>query len=183
MKKQINLIPREMSVPGKTVTISKIINKISTIGTIVLIFIAIVLISVLVFFNLEYKKSTTNVENLKSRIVELERSEQKLILAKDKLAKISYIKKLNSVDTELTNFQDFKLSITASSAAKFTEISITPEKTETSLTFTDSANLGAALEVVSKLLEHDGKDYKNIILSSLGFSPNTGYLVSLIFKN
>lgn len=177
-KKQINLIPPEMAVPAKAVNLARILNKVSTIGALALIVVVVVLISALVYYNIEYRKSVTNVNSLKTKIVELERSEQKLILAKDKLSKIAYIKKIDSVDDELISFMEFKSLISSPSGSAFTEISIDPVKTETSLTFLDSLNLGNALKSLSTLV-----NYKRIILSSLGYNSSSGFLVSLIFDN
>ena len=174
--KQINLIPAEMTVPARVVKFAKLLNKISIIGSILLIIMIITAISGLVYYNLSYKNSVVNVDILKKKVADLEKSEQKLVLAKDKLSKIAYIKSINSVDDELTNFQNFKDSISSSSNTTFTEISIDPVKTETSLVFNNSNDLSSALETLQKTTK-----YKSIILSSLGFNLSSGYLISLIF--
>ena len=177
IKRQINLIPSEMTVPTRIVNLSKLIYKVSIIGTIALILIVITLISSLVYFNIQYRNSIANTNILKTKIADLEKSEQKLVLAKDKLSKIVYIKSINSVDNELINFQDFKNSISNSSGTTFTEISIDPIKTETSLVFQNTEDLSNTLGMIQKLTK-----YKSIILSSLGFNLSSGYLISLVFR-
>lgn len=177
IKRQINLIPSEMTVPTRIVNLSKLIYKVSIIGTIALILIVITLISSLVYFNIQYRNSIANTNILKTKITDLEKSEQKLVLAKDKLSKIVYIKSINSVDNELINFQDFKNSISGSSGTTFTEISIDPIKTETSLVFQNTEDLSNTLGMIQKLTK-----YKSIILSSLGFNLSSGYLISLVFR-
>lgn len=176
--KTINLIPSEMTVPTKTVKLVKVLNKISTIGAIILILLISILISGLVYFNIEYKKSVSNTNVLKDRIITLEKSEQKLILAKDKLSKITYIKSIDVVDDELTNFIELKSLVSSPSASTFTEISIDPVKTELSLSFPESLSLSSAIKSLSAL-----NKYKRIILSSLGYSKSSGFLISLIFEN
>ena len=178
MKKQINLIPVEMTVPTKTVKLVKILNKISIIGAIFLILIILIFISGLIYYNIEYKKSVSNVNTLKDKIITLEKSEQKLILAKDKLSKIAYIKSIDAVDDELTNFIELKSLVSSPSASTFTEISIDPKKTELSLTFPNSLDLSGALKSLPTLTK-----YKRIVLSSLGYSKNSGFLVSLILED
>ncbi|MEK7100394.1 MAG: hypothetical protein AAB872_01125 [Patescibacteria group bacterium] len=177
IKRQINLIPSEMTVPTRIVNLSKLIYKVSIIGTIALILIVITLISSLVYFNIQYRNSIANTNILKTKIADLEKSEQKLVLAKDKLSKIVYIKSINSVDNELINFQDFKNSISSPSGITFTEISIDPIKTETSLVFQNTEDLSNTLGIIQKLTK-----YKSIILSSLGFNLSSGYLISLVFR-
>lgn len=179
MKRQINLIPEEMSVPAKVVTLAKTLNKISTVGTILLILTIIGLIAGMVYFNVERGKTTTNIASLKQQIVDLERSEQKLILAKDKLSKIAYIKNSDSIDTELSNFIEFENSVSgASSAISFTEINIDPTKTEVSFAASDSGSLSSTLEKISTLAK-----YKKIVMTSLGFNATSGYVVSLVFND
>ena len=175
--KTINLIPTEMTVPARVVRLVKLLNKISVIGSILLITLIIVTISALIYYNINYKKSVANVEVLKTKIADLEKSEQKLVLAKDKLSKIVYIKSINSVDNELINFQDFKDSMSSSSGTAFTEISIDPIKTETSLVFQNTEELSNTLAMIQKLTK-----YKSVILSSLGFNLSSGYLISLVFR-
>lgn len=167
-----------MTVPTKTVKIVKLLNKISIIGTIVLILLVVVLISGLVYFNIEYKKSVSNTNILKDKIITLEKSEQKLILAKDKLSKIAYIKKIDSVDDELTSFIELKSLVSSPSASTSTEVTINPVKTELSLTFPDSLTLGNTLQLLPTL-----NKYKRIVLSSLGYSKSSGFLISLILEN
>jgi hypothetical protein len=178
MKKQINLIPLEMTVPSKSVHLAKTINKISTFSAVILIFLILVSIGAFVYYNVQGQKTTASINSLKQKIVELEKSEQKLILAKDKISKISYIKSLDSVDDELVNFKDFEQSINSASSSAFTEVSIDADKTETSLIFPNSESLTVALQNVSNL-----KQYKKVILTSLGFNSNSGYLLNLIFQN
>lgn len=178
MKRQINLIPSEMTVPAKIVSLSKLLYKVSTISTIVLLLILVVLISTLVYFNFQYKNSVSNINTLKIKITDLEKSEQKLVLAKDKLSKIAYIKSINSVDDELTNFFDFKNSIASLPDLTFSETNIGTAKTETALSFQNAETLSLVLSTLTNLTK-----YKNIILSSLGFNATSGYSISLLFNN
>lgn len=174
--KQINLIPNEMTVPAKAVRLSSLLYKISMIGVIILVLSVTLLISGLVYYNIQYKQVTSNLTTLRSQIVALEKNEQKLILAKDRLSKILAIKKIDSVDDELTNFETFESFISSNSA--FTDISIDSNKTETSLSFKNSSELVTALNFISSL-----KEYKKVVLSSLNYGVNSGYLISLIFNN
>ncbi|EKE05790.1 MAG: hypothetical protein ACD_19C00176G0012 [uncultured bacterium] len=178
-KKQINLISQEMTVPTKIVVLAKVLNKISIIGTIFLILAAIGLISGLLYFNSQYKKTISNIDSLKVKITDLEESEQKLILAKNKLSKIAYIRSINSIDNELDNYNALKNQILINSVSFDTaEVIFDPNKTETSFKFSDTTNLSNALTTLSKF-----DKYKKIILTSLGYNTTSGYLINLIFSN
>lgn len=168
-----------MTVPAKVVSLAKTLNKISIVGTVLLIVAILGLISALVYYNVEYKKTNDNVTSLKKQIVDLEKNEQKLILAKDKLSKISSIKKMDSVDSELEKFTKIQSSISTSSGSNFSEVTVDPNKIETSLVFPDTTSLKNALEHLSD--EKNG--FKKVVLSSLGYNPATGYVLSLILTD
>ena len=182
-KKPINLIPSDMVVPAKTLRLAATLNKISTIGTILLVTIILGLISGLFYYNFQYKKTLSNIESLKSKVQSLERSEQKLVLAKDRLTKIAAVKKLDSVDDELKSFKNFESLVLTNPGSIFTEISIDSDKTETSIVSATSSSLSNVMKSLNDLSENKLTNYKHIIMSSLGFNSSSGYLVSLIFKN
>ena len=177
MKKQINLIPSELSVPTKFVNLGNNLTKLTTLGGIILTVLVLGLVLGLVFLNLEYKKSISNVDTLKSQIVDLERNEQRLVLAKDKLSKVSTVLKIDAVDDELLAFQNFESFLSGAPGSSFSEITMSPDKTDTSLAFSDSNSLSTLLSSLSGLAE-----YKQIVLSAFGFNSTSGYLVSLMFR-
>lgn len=178
-KKQINLIPSELTVTPSAVKLTRILNKISTIGVIMLIFAVLVLISTLVYFDFKYKAITADVDSLKSKILVLEKSEQKLVLAKDRISKIMTIQKIDSVDTEIENFRDFQNIIpSVASGSALTEVNIDPIKTVASMKFENSDTLRTTLSSISKLSK-----YKKVVLSSLGYSTNGGFIVDLLFND
>lgn len=177
IKKQINLIPIEMTVPAKSVNLVKTINKISTVSTLILVVLLLIFVGSFIYLKIESKKTAVSVSTLKAKIIDLEKNEQKLILAKDKISKISYIQSINSVDNEITDFRNFEESLSEASDSSFVEVSIDSDKTESSLAFSNSINLNKALIAVSNL-----KQYKKVILSSLGFNSNSGYLLNLVFE-
>lgn len=176
--KQINLIPTEMAVPAKTVTISKSLNKISTIGATFLLVMVLASISILVYYNMQYKKIVYDTDILKDKIGILERSEQKLVLAKDKLAKITQIKKADFVDDELSSFENFEQQILAMDESALSETDISPLKIKTSLSFKTSSYLTSSLEFLSKFPK-----FKRIILTSLNYNPSAGFLVDITLED
>lgn len=177
INKKINLIPTEMAVPTRALNLAATLNKISVFGAVAVILAALSLIAGLVYYNLQYKKSASNVESLKNKIVQLQKNEQKLILAKDKLSKISYIRSLDSVDAELTNYKAFQNLVMADSNSNISEVSIGPNKIETTVTLKDTLALTNVLSTITTL-----PNYKKIVLSSLAYSSATGYLINLVFN-
>lgn len=175
MEKRINLIPNEMAVPPKTVKVVKIITKISTFGAILLFMLVISAISIFLYFKIEHDKRAMAVETLKTKITDLEKNEQRLILAKDRLAKIESIKKSPSIEKDLDNFQEVSALISSVPESALLEVNIQTSKTEFAVTSLNSNSLASFLEPVSKL-----SIFKNLVLTSLGFSQTTGFTSDII---
>ena len=167
-----------MIVPAKSVKLYKSLTKFSMFGTVFLSILAVASIVGFIFLKIQYSQIANNINILKKRIVELEKNEQKLILAKDKLSKIEYILSLDAIDVELSDFKDFQNSISSESGILFSDISIDPQKTEVALSIKDTNQLSSVLKNIGLYAKKS-----SVILSSLGFNSNSGYLVALIFKD
>lgn len=178
MEKRINLIPLEMAVPARAVKLAKLLNKFSVVGAILLIISVVVVISLLVFYSFELKNTNSKVSQLKSRVVELEKNEQKLYLAKDRIEKITEVRKLQAVDDELLKFEELTKNIALYPDTSYSEISINPTKSELTLLSKTSVSFSDVLKLILGLT-----GYKNMILSSLGFTPASGYTSNFIFNN
>lgn len=178
MNKKINFISSDMAVPAKSLKLVKVLNKLSIVGAVILVLSIIVAISGFIFFTISFKKVDASVASLKNDISSLEKSEQKLILVKDKLNKIAYIRSLPSADNDISEFQKLNEIISVSSDSAFTGVNIGSNKTELSLASKDSTSLSLVLDSISNL-----KNYVKITLSSLGYNPTSGFLSSLIFES
>lgn len=177
MEKRINLIPTEMAVPARAVKLAKIINKFSIVATILLILASVILGSLFFYYSLERTKINNNTQSLISRISSLQVSEQKLVLAKDRLAKIKVVRDSKSVNNEILRYQEFSNIISNASGSAITEAVLTSKGTDASIILQNSTSLSEVLSPLSKLT-----NYKKIILSSLGFNPNTGFLANILLQ-
>jgi hypothetical protein len=178
MEKRINLIPLEMAVPARAVKLAKLLNKLSVVGIVVFIVSVVTVISLLVFYSFELKNVTIATNQLKSRVVELEKNEQKLYLAKNRIEKIAEVRKLQSVAQELVKFQGLTRNMALYPDSTYSEIIISPAKSELTVFSKSSIALSEVLKLITDLV-----GYKNIVLSSLGFSPTSGYTSSFVFNN
>lgn len=167
-----------MAVPARSVSFAKGLNKLSFVGVILLSLLIIITISLFLFYSAEFKKVNAIVASLKDQVLLLEKSEQKLILIKDKLGKINYVKSLPSSENNINQFKKLNEIVSLSSDSAFTEIDIGSVKTEVSLFSKDSTALSSVLSSFVEI-----KDYIKITLSSLGFSPLSGFSSSLIFES
>lgn len=178
LNKTINFIPTDMAIPVKSVKFAKLLNKLSIVGVLLLILSVISAIVLFIFFSSDLKKTNAAVIALKNEISSLEKSEQKLILVKDKLDKISFVKSLSSAENDINQFKSINDIVLSASNSSLTEISIGSSKTEISFSTPDSSSLALILGSFTNL-----KDYAKITLSSLGFNSQSGFLSSLIFES
>lgn len=176
--KKINLVPADLRVSPKTLKYASFLYKISTVLAIFLIMAAIGLAGAFLYFSSRVKTITQEVDNLKQEVVSLEGSEQKLILTKDRLARINEIKALSSAEEGLTKFQEIKNYIASSDEARIADVSINKDKVEGSVFSKSSSTLGSFLASVA-----NSNIFKSVVLSSLGYNKVSGYAVGLLFSS
>lgn len=178
MVKTINLIPIEMAVPPKAVKISKILTKISTAGIILFILSLIGIAASFYYFNNKYQTVTSDYVRLKNNVLALEDSEQKLVLAKDRLAKISEIKKLNVLGPEVEKTKHVLDALLQNAESSVSDISIEPQKVELTFVSKTPSSLGDVLRSLTTL-----GLYRNIVITSITYSATSGYSSSMILNN
>ncbi|HCR35762.1 hypothetical protein A2130_00565 [Candidatus Woesebacteria bacterium GWC2_33_12] len=178
INKKINLIPSDLIVPTKVKAVKAFFVKVNLILSVILVISLLGAVGAYFYFSLELKKSTSAVADLKTIVTSLEKSEQKLILAKDKLSKISKLKKSKSIYENLSQVKNLTSAFLSSSDVGITEINIDHNKMEISA-FSKTSNSLAFM--FSKLVEVAG--FKKVVLSSLGFNPSFGYTSEILFSN
>lgn len=176
--RNINLIPTEMAVPASAVKLSGLLNKISTVLVILLILSSIGFGLSVFFLNQESNKISRSVEALKLRISDLEQNEQKLVLAKDRIEKITSIKNSKSVNDDVARYKAFSTLLQTTTGSSVSEANISSKGTEVVVISQDSTSLSSLLTPLA-----ESANYKNIIISSLGYAQGTGFLSSLILNS
>lgn len=176
--KNINLIPTEMAVPARAVKVAKIISKISVVGSIVLLLVILSLGSYYIYLRLENEKVTSSVNTLKQTISDLSQNEQKLILAKDRLSKITVVRKAESANSEVKRYQNFLSQVVGTAGTQITEATLTTKGTEITITADSSQNLSGILKTIANVLE-----YERIVVSSLSYNPGSGFVANVLFEN
>jgi len=177
MDKKINLIPIEMAVPARAVRIEKVLNKLILITFIVLISAFIITASFFYYYSNENSKLNKNIESSKLKISDLEKSEQKLILTKDRLSKIGLVQKTKSVNNEVKRYQKFSSTVSASEGSSIITADLTTKGSEISVLTHNSVSLAKILSPLYTLLE-----YSKVILTSLEYNPITGFSLNTKLK-
>lgn len=174
--KKINLIPAEMAVPARAVKLAKVINKVSIISVIVLMITSLAVAGLFFYYSSQSTAQAERINLLKTKISNLQKNEQKLVLAKDRLAKIDVVQKAKSVDSEVTRFKKFS-DLVSSSGSVISEANLNSKGTEVSVLSLDSSSLSNILKPLASF-----SDYKTIVLSSLGYNPTTGFMSTIVLS-
>lgn len=176
--RKINLIPQELAVPSRTVKLVSGLTKLTTVVFISIIVVVFVFGGLIYYFSNENNILIQKTESLKDKIVSLSASEQKMVLAKDRVAKISIVEKEKNIENEVSRFKSFSNFVFASPDTNLSEANLTTKGSEVSLVVKDSPSLSSFVTTLQNL-----KEYQNIIISSLSFNPNLGFLLTITLEN
>lgn len=177
MENKMNLIPKDMSISPKTVKSVKTVNYMSIVLGSALSLCVLAGIIYIVYLNTVKVSSQQQIENLKTQITNLQSSEQKLILVKDRLTKISAIQKDESIADTLDSFIDFSNSISQDSTINIMDTKLSSSKSEVTVSADSSLSINRVLGFLGS-----GQVYKNVVMNTLGFNPLSGYLASFLFE-
>ena len=160
MDKKINLIPEDLAVPASVVKLTKIINKLSIVMSVVLIVAVLGIVSLLFYFLTNLKRAEASNSLLKDEVTTLEKVEQQLVLTKDKISKINQVKLFDSSDLNLDNFKILQ--------------NIIPEFPDLILGEVQISSKGIEILI-------SGKDTVSFIISSFSLNPKSGISLNLIY--
>lgn len=172
-QKKINLIPSDMAVPAEAVKIAKVISKVSIVLVIVLILVSLSVAGLFIYFNNNLLAHSAKVESLKSKVTSLSQNEQKMVLAKDRLAKINIVQNAKSVNNEVDRFKEFSDIVSTSIDSNITEANLNTKGTEVTILSKSVTSLSEFIKPITLI-----KNYKTIILSSLSLNPVNGFTLT-----
>lgn len=172
MAVKINLLPPESTVSGPLAKILKITRTLNVIFLGAFIIFALGLAGLFIFSTLQLQSLTSTQNQIKSQISAQETSEQKLVLLKDRLGKIQIVKGVTSSLKSINDVDPFVDLLVGSST--LIELDVDSQKTDLSVLFKTNTDLSSFVKSMT-----DSKVFKSVILSSFGFNPASGYLVSL----
>jgi len=176
MDKKINLIPEELTVPSSVVKLTKLISKFSIVAVISLIVTSLVMISFFVYFSLNLKNLDSSNTSLKANVVSLEKTEQQLILTKDKLSKILLVKSLESADINFESYKEFRTIASEFPDLLLGESEINAKGMEISVSSNNTSSFIGFLKRIGEF-----NKFPNASISSLNFSPDKGLLLNLTY--
>ncbi len=169
---KLNLLPPELAV-GKD--IRGAIKTLRALGVIGVAAFLIFGIGVGVYFI----TSTINLNGINARIAKLtsevsaqQKSEQQVILLKDRIAKIASVQKLPNSLPNKKLIEPFLSNLSATSSVR--EMTISPTSINLSIDLGTNSDLSSFITSLQS-----SKVFKTVSLSSFNLSPKTGYSVEI----
>lgn len=177
MKKQINLMPNEMTVSSKTLSISSNLNKSFFMFLVIFLISGILLTAGFLYYSNEYRKEQTLASSIKNQILALEKNEQKLVLAKNRLQKISTVRKSNISIQQTPVFKYILDVFSKSEESTLTELNLTSKKTELSFTSKSSIAMSNIIKSISSL-----GLFSTFTITSITYNSTLGYVTNLLLN-
>ncbi|HET7098791.1 MAG TPA: hypothetical protein VFI61_00995 [Patescibacteria group bacterium] len=172
----LNLLPPELAVDKK---LGSLLKGVRAMGIILLALFLVFILGVggiFVVSTISLRSTNASLDQLKVQISSQEKTEQKLVLLKDRIknigvvnAKPGSLKSLNSIEP---------LLLTLSPDSTVTELNIDPVKVSLTINFRSNQDLSDFFENITK-----SEQFKSVILSSFGYNPGTGYLAGITILN
>lgn len=170
---EINLLPTDLAAKSPIKKTADVLKKVAIGGFVLLFLFLIGSGAYLYFLNLQVRNSVANQEELKQSIESLEQTEQQLVIVRDRLDKAETVLGKESAAEELEDFEELAGLIPPTVAV--TEADMVSGRSEVSLIAVSSSGL---VQLMANLISLEL--YERIELTSFGFTPGSGYLVSLV---
>lgn len=175
MAVNLNLLPQDFQISKSAGNAIKTMKALGVILIVVFIVFCIGLGAFFVYSKISLNKLQSNVDELKLQVKAQEKSEQQLILLKDRLGKISSVRSsagalsnINSMDTVLAN---------VSEASSVDEASINPNKMNLTLSIRSNDDLSTFIGNLK-----NSTAFTSVSLTSFGYSSK-GYLLDVGFTS
>lgn len=170
--KRINLLPKELTISKSVQHVADKIKKVAY-GSIA-VFVSILLVGggLYFYFNRNLQNLKEDQDRLKNNIQSLQKTEQQLIITKDRIAKVQTI--LGERDTENT-FSKHK-SIVDGLPSTISLESSSINRSDSSLVF-EARDSQQLVTFMTSLLARS--ETLSVVLRSLNFNPLRGYTVDL----
>lgn len=170
----INLLPEELKPSGSVLKISAKLNKIALLGVVVLLISIIISLGAYLLLGQRLSASLVKQEDLKVQIKALEKTEQRLVLVKDRLTKISSVSSKPRANDEVEKLSFVSGLFPEGSIVERLEL----DKNDARISIS-ADNLRTIASYLASVISSG--EYTKINLVSLEFNPKEGYIVELSF--
>jgi len=168
---KINLLPPELSPQKSLLRIADILTKVLYVVVTVFLISILTFLGIFIIDNKKIKTLNTQKDMLSKQINEYQKTEQQVVLAKDRMTKIKDIWKLQGIKKALESFEE--LSINLPEGVLIKDAKISSAKSEVS---TEAFSSLSVSKFMAYLVSSD--IYKIIRLKNFSFNPNYGFRIT-----
>lgn len=167
----INLLPTELKPKGYILKFSKTFTSLAVAGLVLFLFSGVILTGAFLIISRKLNDSFSRQQELKNQIKAYQRTEQSLLLVKDRLSKINKIYTSPNSKEEI-GILDEVLSILPEGVT-LQDTKLFPDEAEISFILGDSYRFS---QLLSNLTD---RNLKKVELASFALKPDQGYEVKL----
>lgn len=172
MPVNLNLLPPELSVSKSLNKLLKTIKALGVIGIVAFLVFAVGLGAFFVINTISLNNLNSDIASLKSQVVSQQKSEQSMILLKDRIAKAVTIQNMPNSLKNLTNAWPFLTELSGSTVIN--QMTVSPTNVGLSVNLVTNSDLTKFVKSFQST-----EVFKVVELTSFNLSPATGYSVEV----
>lgn len=172
MPVNLNLLPPEHAISKNLKSFLKTVRALGVIGIAAFLVFGMGIGAIFAFSTVSLNGINANITKLKGQVSALQKSEQQIILVKDRIKKIASIQKLPSSIPNLTIMSPLLVNLAGSGSVD--QMTIDPGTVSMSANFGTNAGVTSFIELLQA-----SKDFELVALASFSFNPTTGYAVEI----
>lgn len=168
---KIDLLPEDLAPKKSIVKLISILNKLNYALIALFLVGVLTFLSIIIINSFELRNLNTQQDALIKRVKEFEKTEQQVILAKDRMSKINEIWKEAKMGYSIDGLVKLISNLPEGTTLKDTEISALKNK----ITMESSSSSSVA-KLMSLLVSSN--IYESLILKNFTYNPSYGYRIS-----
>ncbi|MCX6704207.1 MAG: hypothetical protein NTZ07_02055 [Candidatus Woesebacteria bacterium] len=172
MPVKLNLLPQELAVSKGLSSFLKTTKALGVIGIAAFFIFGIGVAAFFIFSTISLNGINANITKLSDQVSSQQKSEQQIILIKDRVTKVASVQALPNTLPNQTAVEPILAGISA--ASSINQISIDPASVTLSLVLKSNSDLSAFLESFQSI-----KVFKSVKMTSFNLSPVNGYSVEI----
>ena len=169
---KINLLPGDLAPKASVLKLANTLKKLSFLGFSLFIVATLGAVAFFIYLKTEVGSLRSSQEQSKKTISSLEKTEQRIVLVRDRVQKAERIIKTAPTEKRLQALTTLVLRFPKN--VIFTSVEILPERLDLTILAPDSSILK---ETMSSFADSDL--FKKVDMISLGLNPKSGYIVNL----
>jgi cell division protein FtsL len=173
---KLNLLPPEKEVNQNLNSFLKTTKALGVIGIVAFLIFGIGMAIFFISSTISLNNINSSIKSLSSKVLAQQKSEQKIILVKDRINKIASIQKLPSSLTSLDAINPYLENINGVNSIG--DLRISPTTVNLSLKIQKYSDLSSLIES----LESSDK-FESVSLGSFNLNPSTGYSLEIKTEN